>query len=181
MGHPGDGRPNMPLEGVVFHLYACKERTHVLPEHHSEVASPFDDTCCWDIVNIYDTATSDVAGRVRFDLLLNGDYILAEYKTVAGYQLPLGQWLLHVDLNAVDPQKKIEIYGRGEPPPAFKADEESEDPDALILPNYPLLVVPRAGSLSSLLDTAGGAALVILASCFGVFSFFFRRRRRLRI
>lgn len=142
-----DERGN-PLSGVEFEIYPCKEG-HTSSDQHSTIA---DSNSCWDIENPKYTVTSDTDGKVFFDLLTTGDYMLAETKTKTGYQLPRGQWLLQVDTAAED----IHISARGETPPAFKL----EDDGSLSLANYPQINLPFAGGFGVLLFTIGGIVLI---------------------
>jgi hypothetical protein len=109
---------------------------------------------------------------VAFEKLLpTGDYMLVETKTNPGYQLPLGQWLIQVEVGQAP---EISITARGDHlPPAFAPDGSG----GLAVINYPLFAMPRAGmsSFTLLLATAGGAALLGGA---GFFAFGGIRRKR---
>jgi len=155
---------------AVFELYECTQG-HTQPEDHSDVS--VNDYGCWDVDHPLYRVATDADGLVRFDLLTNGHYLLAEVKTRAGYQLPHGQWLLMVNVSA---NPKVTILGHGEQlPPAFRTENGK-----LLLPNYPQFTPPHAGSVSALLYPAAGTALVFLASYFGI-STSRRRRKRLSV
>ena len=139
-------RSGTPLTGVEFQLYTCAA-SHT----HDELVTT-DGTSCWGGTPVR-TAES-VAGVVSFTQLLNGNYMMVETKTNAGLQLPLGQWLVHVDAAA---SPEITITAKGDtPPPAFVIDP---DDGLLTVINYPHFTMPRAGSLTALLAASGGTAL----------------------
>ena len=87
-----------PLKGVEFKLYTCNSTE---PNHkHSELAG--EDSIkagCWTPMQadgkdvLY---TSDINGKVDLGILEAGEYMLQETKTVSGYVLPKGQWLMTV-------------------------------------------------------------------------------------
>lgn len=87
-----------PLKGVEFKLYTCNSTE---PNHkHSELAG--EDSIkagCWTPIQadgkdvLY---TSDTKGKVDLGILEAGEYMLQETKTVSGYVLPKGQWLMKV-------------------------------------------------------------------------------------
>jgi len=163
-----DGIP-FGKDQAVFELYKCTNPAHIQPEDHSDVSD--NDYGCWDVDHPLYRVATDTDGLVRFDLLTNGHYLLAEVKTKSGYQLPHGQWLLVVNVSA---NPKVMILGHGEQlPPAFRTENEK-----LLLPNYPQFTPPHAGSVSALLYPAAGTALVLLASYFGIST---SRRRRKRL
>ncbi|EOH93043.1 SpaA isopeptide-forming pilin-related protein [Enterococcus pallens] len=130
-----DGREN-PLGGVHFSLYKPKEGDSGKTGSEDPAAS---DTK-WDmtkpIEKISSTDNSDL-GKVTFDDLVQGDYLLVETETLPGYQLPLGYWIITIDFYG-----EIEgIKGRGDPlPPAFRIDSGT-----YYLPNYKINGMPNAG------------------------------------
>ena len=149
---------------AVFELY----RLGCGQEHdHEELVTA--GSTCWVLL---DTAETDADGMVYFGLLGSGDYMLVETKTRPGYQIPLGQWLVHVEVSA---EKQIVITAYGDMlPPAFYEDVDGN----YVLMNFPKFEMPRAGSFSLLLFTAGGAALVGSAAFLGVISLGGKKRRR---
>ena len=107
---------------------------------------------CWDASAPLFDATTGADGKVYFDKLVTGDYMLAETETKDGYQLPHGQWMLRVDSVA----GTVDVVARGEVPPAFKVDAET---GAYSVANYPQWVLPLTGGSGAILATALGAAL----------------------
>ena len=140
-------RKGNPLEGVEFRLFSCA-RIHT----HDPLVLPNGDSC-WGTTFI--PATSDAGGIVTYNQLLNGDYMLVESKANPGFQMPLGQWLIHIESGA---NPEITITAQGDtPPPAFVVDEND---GLLTVINYPSFVMPQAGSLGALLAATGGTALM---------------------
>lgn len=139
-----------PLTGAEFQIYECV-KGHTDATQHSLLAGN-DSSNCWDIEHPKYTVSSEANGKVFFEVLTTGDYMMAETKTKEGYQLPHGQWLLKVNV-ATD---TIDITARGVVPPAFKL----EDDGSLSLANYPVMVMPRAGGFGILFFTVGGIALM---------------------
>lgn len=95
---------NKFLNGVEFKLYSC---SNTQPGHeHEELASDkSEEMGCWTPIQengqdkIYASAYSSATGfdgLVDFGALQEGEYMLVETKTLAGYELPKGQWLLTV-------------------------------------------------------------------------------------
>lgn len=162
------GKNGAALPNVHFALYPCKlagEAGHT----HSTLANNAAG-CCWDIENPFRTAISDADGLVDFDGLPNGDYILVETRTQAGYMLPQGQWLIHVDTKA---SPKLTITARGDTlPPAFKIEDGQYS-----LPNHPQIILPKSGGGTVLLATALGAALLGAAGALWAAGRKKRRRR----
>lgn len=147
-----------PLGGVHFALYKTKEGEEGTTGSEDPMAS---DTK-WDMANpikkISSTNASD-KGKVTFDDLIRGEYLLVETKTISGYQLPLGHWIVTIDFYG-----EIEtIRGRGDPlPPAFRVDNGK-----YYLPNYLKSSLPRAGGyMRMILVVLGivllGSAIIIL-------------------
>jgi len=113
-------------------------------------------TQCWTLLY---TEETDTNGMVSFGPLGSGDYMLVETRTKRGYQLPLGQWLVQVNGGSVT------ITACGDHlPPAFYEDPEG----VCVLTNYPRFTLPRAGSVTLLIFTAGGAALAGTAWLLGL-------------
>lgn len=147
-----------PLGGVHFSLYKTKEGEQGTTGSEDPTAS---DTK-WDMANPIEKISSTNAsdkGKVTFDNLSRGDYLLMETKTISGYQLPLGHWIVTIDFYG-----EIEtIRGRGDPlPPAFRVDSGK-----YYLPNYLKNSLPRAGGyMRMILVVLGivllGSAIIIL-------------------
>ncbi|MDR0883390.1 MAG: LPXTG cell wall anchor domain-containing protein [Oscillospiraceae bacterium] len=154
---------------AAFALYACQ--TPTTPSHtHDELVSD-ESGNCWYTDPPYQTAVTDADGRVSFTGLATGEYMLVETKTLAGYQLPTGQWLLNVDVDA----DTITITAKGSDlPPAFKVTIAGDGSALYSLPNYPKLILPKSGAVTSLLFTVFGVLLVGAAVFLGLF----KRRRR---
>ncbi|MCL2136623.1 MAG: prealbumin-like fold domain-containing protein [Coriobacteriia bacterium] len=128
-----------PLTYVAFGLYECTNPSHQNLSDHSWMVTDDPDNCWGDNY----AAVSSIGGYVHFDDLKPGTYMLVELGTVKGYQIPHGQWLVVIDTGF-----DITITARGPSdsdsislPPAFKTGSEGE----LMLPNYPLMVMPLAG------------------------------------
>ena len=82
-------RDGNPLNGVEFALYACAQAHG----HAPMVTRGLDG--CWEL---FGTATSvSGTGMVPSQPIPSGDYMLVETETNPGLQLPLGQWLVHVE------------------------------------------------------------------------------------
>lgn len=130
-----DGKQN-PLGGVHFSLYKVKDGEAGTSGSEDPEAS---DTK-WDMANPIEKVSSDNAadkGQVTFDDLTSGDYLLKETKTLPGYQLPMGYWVVTVDFYG----EIKTIRGRGDPlPPAFRVDNGK-----YYLPNYLKNSLPKAG------------------------------------
>jgi hypothetical protein len=143
-----------PLASAQFSLYECSQ-ANVDGHTHSELAGA--DTDCWELAQ---TAESDADGLVEFTELSFGDYMLVETATPSGYSLPMGQWLIHID--AAD--ETITITAKGsEMPPAFKVETDENGATSYYLPNYPNIILPKAGKTSALLFSAMGGLLTLLA------------------
>jgi len=136
-------------------------------EHDHDVLVSNDPACCWVL---RETAETDTHGMVTFGLLGSGDYMLVETKTRRDYQIPVGQWLVHVEMSA---EKQVTIMACGDHlPPAFYEEE-----GVFVLTNFPRFVMPRAGSFSLLLFTVGGIAMVGTSAYLG-FGALSRKKRR---
>lgn len=98
-----------PLKEVEFKLYTC---SNTQPDHtHSELAG--EDSIkagCWKPIQTEGQDReyiSDSNGKVDLGILETGEYMLQETKTVSGYVLPKGQWLMTVaDKGTVSFQRK---------------------------------------------------------------------------
>ena len=161
-----DGNP-FGLGDAEFQLYSC---AHVhdancgglsdptqCDHNHFELASDASETGgCWVVSGpTVLTEITDADGKILFEKLYSGDYILAETRTLPGYQLPVGQWLVQVDaVTGI-----IKITARGETPPAFMDDGSG----VLKLPNYPTITFPPTGGTGTFIFTITGIVLIGLA------------------
>ncbi|MGG5318502.1 SpaA isopeptide-forming pilin-related protein [Enterococcus sp. AZ072] len=130
-----DGQQN-PLGGVHFSLY--KPKAGEAGETGSE--DPEAVNTKWDLTNPIEKISSESnsdKGKVTFEDIVQGDYLLVETKTLPGYQLPLGSWIITINFYG-----EIEaIKGRGDPlPPAFRVEAGN-----YYLPNYLINSLPKAG------------------------------------
>lgn len=148
---------NKPLAGAVFTLYWCKntEEGHI----HSELAGT--DGSCWVEIGKGLSKTSGADGIVDFGNLPNGDYQLKETQAPDGYELPEGQWRIHVDSEAVN-QIKIEACGENTPPAFRKAEDTATY--QYQLPNYKRRELPLSGGLGLFPYMGGGSVLLSAAS-----------------
>lgn len=140
-----------PLGGVHFSLYKIKDGEAGSSGSEDPEAS---DTK-WDMANPIEKISSENAsdkGRVTFENLTRGDYLLVETKTHPGYQLPLGSWIVTVNFYG-----EIEtIRGRGDPlPPAFRVGNGN-----YYLPNYLKNTLPKAGGYMRLFLVVLGIVLL---------------------
>ena len=143
-----------PLGGVEFKLYGGKAGETLQIGTNDD---PQDPSTYWDMTTVIETQTShSTTGNVSFNGLATGNYLLMETKTVDGYELPSGQWIITVDANlgtVSDPM------ARGNPlPPAFYKDSGE-----LFLPNYRKLVMPKAGGIGLHVVASVGILLIGLA------------------
>jgi hypothetical protein len=136
------GQDNVVLEGVEFVLY---------PQN----AAGTD----WDLNNPF-VSTSDSTGKVEFLSLEDGEYLLEETKTHAGYALPSGQWRLGID--SLSETIDIEAIGS---PTAFSLMD-----GIYTLPNYRALSTPRAGGIGNVLFTMSGIVLIGTAVIVSIFT-----------
>lgn len=156
-----------PLEGVEFQLFTCSHQhtddcgglnnpdycNHV----HSALVNQAAD-CCWNAGNPLQTAVSQSDGKVLFESLEEGDYMLVETKALPLYQLPQGQWMIHV--NPVD--DTVSFTAKGEKPPAFKTDTINGK-KVISLPNYYIITLPQSGSMYKVLFIVAGVAVFGIA------------------
>ena len=165
-----------PIAGVEFQLYSCthvhdsdcggvtdKNKCHhyykieggeVVGDNHSLLAKR-EVGNCWDVDNPYQTVVSDENGKVIFEDMTDGDFMLVETKTKEGYQLPTGQWMIRINKE----EDTLLIIAKGdEMPPAFKNSTEAEG--LLELPNYPVLTLPQTGANRLVLFIISGIVLM---------------------
>ena len=145
---------NNPLGNVEFELYGGKSGETLQIGTNDD---PLDANTYWDMTAALQTKSSDpTTGRVTFTGLKSGNYLLIETKTVDGYALPTGQWIVQVDASAGAISDPI---GRGDPlPPAFYK-KSSE----LYLPNYKEMKMPLAGGSGLHLIAIVGISLIGLS------------------
>lgn len=145
-----DGKQN-PLAGVHFSLYKPKEGE--AGQSGSEDPEAVDTK--WDVANPTELISSSNTGEVMLGKLTRGDYLLVETKTLPGYQLPAGSWII-----TVNSYGEIEtIRGRGDPlPPAFRIENGN-----YYLPNYQKNSLPQAGGYMRISWIVAGIGLLGLA------------------
>lgn len=137
------------LANVDFKLYKAKGEI----EFNEETEK---DGSYWDLNTPYREETSSLAGKVSFAKLPKGIYLLRETKTVAGYQLPDGDWVIEVDPAA---EPKITIRARKDTSsPAFKVENKE-----YYLPNYQIHSLPFTGKWGKVLLLVIGILLIGLA------------------
>jgi hypothetical protein len=122
---------------------------------------------CWAELS---TSSTDKNGKVSFKDLETGDYMLVETKTKSGYQLPDGQWLVHIEAIG----NKVTITAHGDMPPAFKVTE-ANNVKTYSLPNYKVMTPPLSGGRGTIIFTVIG---VILLSTAEVMHIVFARKKR---
>jgi len=122
----------------------------------------------WDTSGAVTAQSAAPDGKVSFEGLEAGaTYLLQETKTLPGYALPAGCWILSVD----NTTGEVSITAQGSPM-AFSHDSD----DNLVLYNYPSWAAPFTGrNFGVLLFVVAGVVLVGLAL---YFSPLFRRRGR---
>jgi hypothetical protein len=147
-----------PLADVEFKLYSCKHADEANHTHDDLVTN--DPNNCWDQTTAQAATSGALDGKVRFTNLVSGEYMLVETKTLPGYNLPLGQWLIQVDAaNAA-----VTITGKGATlPPAFYETVSGGD-QTYHLPNYPEFVMPEAGGNEVILLVVVGVVFIGLAA-----------------
>lgn len=143
-----------PLGGVEFKLYGGKAGETLQIGTNDD---PQDPSTYWDMTTVIETQTShSTTGNVSFNGLTTGNYLLVETKTVDGYELPSGQWIITVDVNS---ETVSDPVARGNPlPPAFYKDNGE-----LFLPNYKKLIMPKAGGIGLHVVASVGILLIGLA------------------
>ncbi|MCL2504156.1 MAG: InlB B-repeat-containing protein [Coriobacteriia bacterium] len=163
-----------PMEGVVFELYSCPDGDD---PYHAHDWLAYDgvtgrELCCWSNPV---TVASDANGIVEFLGLEPGDYMLVETKTLSGYQLPLGQWLITV--SGTTPDITIDAHGfdSASHPPAFKSGAD----DSLMLPNYRQMVMPHSGGTGAFILMVLTVIGITLVGSAPIYAIFTRSRKRL--
>jgi len=129
-----------PLEGVTFKL---------TPRNLEDTG--------WDSTEAT-TIASDTDGNVIFASLADKtSYLLEETRTLSGYALPSGYWILSVD-TSTDPCFSFEAKGS---PTAFAYDK---DTDTYALTNYKVTRLPFSGSWGVITFVVAGVVLLGLAA-----------------
>ncbi|MBO0413398.1 hypothetical protein JZO81_20270, partial [Enterococcus hulanensis] len=116
-----------PLSGVEFKLYGGKTGEKLVIGTNDDPAAA---NTYWNMTTPLQTKKSAVTtGKVNFTSLESGDYLLLETKTVEGYELPTGYWI--ITLNAETGGWTVQR--RGSPlATAFYTEDGKRH-----LPNYP--------------------------------------------
>ena len=143
-----EGGKKNPLGGVEFAFY--KEKAGEAGVNGNEDPNAVDTK--WDMANPTELTSHLETGEVNLGALTSGDYLLMETKTLSGYQLPLGYWIVSINFYG-----EIEtIRGRGDPlPPAFRVAEGK-----YYLPNYLQTSLPKAGGYLRLFLVVLGIVLL---------------------
>lgn len=98
-------------------------------------------------------------GQVTLKNLTTGEYLLKEKKTAAGYQLPLGFWVIKVNAET----GTIEFLDKSDPlPPAFRVEDNGQA-KIYYLPNYKEFKLPASGGLGKILSVILGIIFLGLA------------------
>lgn len=136
------------LNGAKFDLYRlnCTDGSHNHTDLADLVSQESIDSGCWELVK---TDTSGGPGKadglVDLGALRKGTYMLVESKTVKGYKLPTGQWMIDITPSGA---KRLSITAHGpsdDMPPAFMIVTTPEGVVQYKLPNIRLLAVPMSG------------------------------------
>lgn len=153
---------------ATFQLYSCQHQHDAscgglndpasCTHQHDELAGAESQAGgCWAVEgDTVKTSSTSATGVVTFDKLKSGQYMLAETKTREGYQLPLGQWLIEMDIDTKD----VKITAKGEMPPAFAIVEDTEEKLELRLPNYKIMDMPATGGPGTLGLVVGGVVMI---------------------
>ena len=145
-----------PLDGAVFRLYMCSQ-----DHEHSDLAG--ESGSCWMEVEGLSPQTSGEDGIVNFGQLPDGDYQLQETEAPSGYELPAGQWRIHIDSSSPEP---ITITAQGtETPPAF-AKVDGQETYQYQLANHRKSELPILGGAGIVPYIGGGGILLFLAGLF---------------
>lgn len=140
------------LGNVKFALYRAKKDTGSIDPNESDTR--------WDMTEEpyrESTSSSDPVnkGQVELKNLASGEYLLLETKTVTGYDLPQGYWIIKIDAEA----GSVEIHGSENPkPPAFRFDDGK-----YFLPNYRKSFLPNSGGMGRIVLLIVGIVLLGLA------------------
>ena len=137
------------LANVVFELYQPKGDVEFNEDSEK-------DGSYWDLRAPYLRKESQLSGKIAFNKLPNGIYLLCETKTEPGFQLPDGDWVIEVDSAA---EKKITIRARKDTsPPAFKVENGK-----YYLPNHRNHLLPFTGKWGKVLLLILGILLIGIA------------------
>ncbi len=134
--------PNQVLSGAEFQLYVCDNEA-VGHDHGALVTDAVVSSGeCWEYTG---SQTSESNGIIDFGLLDDGEYMLVESTSPAGYELPTGQWLLTIDSTQLVATDRIKIEAKGDRlPPAFMVSTENSVVQYK-LPNSKQFELPKAG------------------------------------
>ncbi|GCF95828.1 hypothetical protein NRIC_37190 [Enterococcus florum] len=143
-----------PLGNVEFKIYGGQSGKTLQMGINDD---PLSTNTYWDMSAAVQTKTSHTTtGIVKFENLSTGHYLLVETRTVDGYALPAGQWIIKVDLEAGTVSDPV---SRGDPlPPAFYK-KSSE----LYLPNYKEMKMPMAGGIGLHMIAIVGISMIGLS------------------
>ncbi|WP_072524411.1 SpaA isopeptide-forming pilin-related protein [Clostridium sp. Marseille-P3244] len=145
-----------PLDGAVFRLYMCSQ-----DHEHSDLAG--ESGSCWMEAEGLSPQTSGEDGIVNFGQLPDGDYQLQETEAPSGYELPAGQWRIHIDSSSPEP---ITITAQGtETPPAF-AKVDGQETYQYQLANHRKSELPILGGAGIVPYIGGGGILLFVAGLF---------------
>ncbi|MDT2821948.1 prealbumin-like fold domain-containing protein [Enterococcus devriesei] len=140
------------LGNVEFALYREKNDSGKIDPNESDTR--------WDLTEKpyrESTSSNDSENKGQVDLknLASGDYLLLETKTVTGYDLPQGYWIITIDAEA----GKVDIDGSDDPkPPAFRIADGK-----YYLPNYRKTFLPNSGGIGKIILLIIGIVLLGLA------------------
>lgn len=149
-----------PLDGVDFKLYKV-----------DSIQPDIDEILNND--NPLYSVTSKDDGKVTFTDLKKGQYLLVETKTLPGYDLPTGRWIIAYDPTKPTLAEQITITAIGDPlPPAFRT-EGADDEIKYFLPNYRGYNIPLAGGSGMMRNIVSLITIVGL----GIFVVGYSRRK----
>lgn len=134
-----DRRENQaPLKGAVFKLYHNSEELPMALVTEQSISDGD-----W---TLFSEKSSGDDGVIDFGELESGYYMLVESKAPIGFEAPVGQWQVTIDVHATNP---IVIQGKERGgaglPPAFIVEEES-GVKSYLLPNYKQFALPFSGN-----------------------------------
>ncbi|WP_313631167.1 SpaA isopeptide-forming pilin-related protein [Enterococcus devriesei] len=149
------------LGDVELALYCTRNSTGIEDPNHPNTKWDLTEEPYRESKSSTDSANK---GQVDFKKLASGEYLLLEMKTVTGYDLPQGFWVLKVDAEA----GTVKIKGSENPkPPAFRVDkvknEDGTETEKYYLPNYRKTILPNSGGIGKILLLIFGIVLLGLA------------------
>ncbi len=111
-----------------------------------------------------DKATDTVDGKVTFDNLTVGKYILRETKTNAGYQLPYGYWEVTVSEDVANSKMKVEFTAKANATGALPPAVVKQNDYTFVIYNYETYDLPSTGgNITPMMVMLLGIGLVGLA------------------